>query len=306
MRIEQWPLRDSIRRFCLWPEAEHQVVMDAAETTYRLRRSISGTLGIPRFIHIGRIRARKPWSFRPHQQKSCEWLLMRRGQMKYWIDDVELAAGPGDFYFVQAGQVHREQSVGPGIDFFFLKFDLLDTLGRTIHLMPAPGDPTRQRLPDHDGRFLALFEGIVSEVRHERPDSVEIVESMILQMTWELRRRLNLPPPAGTALRDRREVIVQQAESYLKRNIRRRVSLTELGTVCCLSPDHLWHLFKEARGVTPKQLMIDLRMTEAKRLLRETDMTVFQVADALGYDDASYFSRQFKQSVSMSPAAFKR
>lgn len=61
-----------------------------------------------------------------------------------------------------------------------------------------------------------------------------------------------------------------------------------------------------ATGTVPEQFLIRARVDRAKHLLRETDMTISQIADALGYRDVFYFSRQFRQVAGMTASSYRR
>lgn len=72
-----------------------------------------------------------------------------------------------------------------------------------------------------------------------------------------------------------------------------RLSLDELNAIC-----------KEHTGITAKQYLIDIQLTEAKRLLLYSSYNVNEIAFRLGFDDSSYFSRIFKKKTSFSPSDF--
>ena len=59
-------------------------------------------------------------------------------------------------------------------------------------------------------------------------------------------------------------------------------------------------------GAAPEQFLIRARVDRAKHLLRETDMTISQIADALGYRDVYYFSRQFRHVAGMTASSYRR
>jgi len=65
-------------------------------------------------------------------------------------------------------------------------------------------------------------------------------------------------------------------------------------------------LFKAATGVTPSHYQIDLRMSEARRLLRVTKMGVVDVALEVGYADPSHFARLFRRETGLSPSDYRR
>lgn len=64
--------------------------------------------------------------------------------------------------------------------------------------------------------------------------------------------------------------------------------------------------FRQATGTTLHQYRLDLLITEARHKLGNTDMPIKQIADELGYQDVYYFTRQFTQTVGISPARFRR
>lgn len=71
-----------------------------------------------------------------------------------------------------------------------------------------------------------------------------------------------------------------------------------------LLPDELNVLCKEHTGATAKQYLLDIQLTEAKRLLLYSDFNVNEIAFRLGFVDSSYFSRIFKKKISFSPSDF--
>ena len=65
-------------------------------------------------------------------------------------------------------------------------------------------------------------------------------------------------------------------------------------------------LFRETTGTTFSAYLNNIRMEEAKRLLRDTDEPVYIVAEKTGYKDPKFFSRQFRKSVGVKPADYRK
>ena len=65
-------------------------------------------------------------------------------------------------------------------------------------------------------------------------------------------------------------------------------------------------MFREKTGRSPMQYYADLKITEAKKLLREDNLSVSQITDALGYSGIHNFSRAFKKSTGFSPTEYKK
>lgn len=71
-------------------------------------------------------------------------------------------------------------------------------------------------------------------------------------------------------------------------------------------PVYLITRFTRIKAVSPTKLMIQLRLNQAKEMLTQTDMRLKDIADAVGYDDVSYFSRIFKEREGISPGSYRK
>ena len=83
-------------------------------------------------------------------------------------------------------------------------------------------------------------------------------------------------------------------------------SVSEIAGRLHLSVDHFIRLFKQARGVTPGEFVVNARIEAAASLLMFTRRNVSEIADQLGYCDAFHFSRQFKHRMGVSPLVYRR
>nr|WP_140960313.1 AraC family transcriptional regulator [Flavobacterium jejuense] len=72
-----------------------------------------------------------------------------------------------------------------------------------------------------------------------------------------------------------------------------------------LTVEKLNELCKENYGQNPKNIILEKKITEAKRLLYFTDLSIKEIAFQLGFEDSSYFSRIFKLKTKLSPSNFK-
>jgi AraC family transcriptional regulator len=83
-------------------------------------------------------------------------------------------------------------------------------------------------------------------------------------------------------------------------------SLDRLAAHAGLSKFHFHRLFKSATGVSPSHYHTNLRMSEARRRLRETRMSVADVAYEVGYVNPSHFARLFRRETGLSPSDYRR
>ncbi len=72
-----------------------------------------------------------------------------------------------------------------------------------------------------------------------------------------------------------------------------------------VSPSYLFRLFKKKMGVTPMRYRNLVRIDKAKLLLLDRTLTIEEVAERVGFEDAKYFARVFKKETGASPSAFR-
>jgi AraC-like DNA-binding protein/quercetin dioxygenase-like cupin family protein len=93
---------------------------------------------------------------------------------------------------------------------------------------------------------------------------------------------------------------------YLKEHLCERVTLEMLSERFHFGKVYLCDVFKRNTGSSILSFHLDLKIAEAKCLLRETRMSVWEIAEFLGFESASYFSRIFKKRVGHPPQSFRK
>jgi AraC-like DNA-binding protein len=83
------------------------------------------------------------------------------------------------------------------------------------------------------------------------------------------------------------------------------LSVAERAARLGVQPWQLRRVVRRSAGCTPSEFVHRTRVNHAKTLLAETDLTMTEIARAIGFGDPAYFSRQFRASVGLSPSAFR-
>jgi AraC-like DNA-binding protein len=89
---------------------------------------------------------------------------------------------------------------------------------------------------------------------------------------------------------------------YVEKYFRSKIRGEDVAASCGMSPFRFSRAFKEAYGVTFRDYLVDYRLKEACRLLENPTVGVADVAFAVGFNDASYFTRMFKQRLGTAPS----
>jgi AraC family transcriptional regulator len=98
---------------------------------------------------------------------------------------------------------------------------------------------------------------------------------------------------------------IRRVTDYIRANLAGDLSISELAAQAGLSSFHFARVFRRETGEAPHQFVSRLRLEEAARLLRATDHTVLQIAIAVGFENASHFSVQFKRDYGVTPLAYR-
>ena len=93
--------------------------------------------------------------------------------------------------------------------------------------------------------------------------------------------------------------------AYINDNLAEEIGLGALAKVANLSPFRFAHNFKEATGLAPHQYIIRERLERAKKMLRETNLTVTTIAYATGFGSPSRFTLLFRRDNGVSPSVFR-
>lgn len=99
--------------------------------------------------------------------------------------------------------------------------------------------------------------------------------------------------------------VVNEMKDYIRQNYRKNIKLKQVARVFNMNPVYLGQVFAKSTGMPFTGYVNTLRIEEAQKLLRTSDMQIQEVARAVGFKDAKYFTDKFKAVTSLPPSAFK-
>lgn len=98
---------------------------------------------------------------------------------------------------------------------------------------------------------------------------------------------------------------LRRVTDYIHENLAEELRLSELAQVASLSQHRFAHNFKHTTGFAPHQYVIRERIERAKRALRETNMTVTEIAHTVGCGSPSRFTLLFRRATGATPSAYR-
>lgn len=134
-------------------------------------------------------------------------------------------------------------------------------------------------------------------------DDQTTLEELIFHTTQGL---LALGERYGAFLENGRSRPIWLVLTYIQENFREKITLEQLAQCADRNPQYISALFSRECGISIGQYITTLRIEEAKRLLRSTNLPIGEVACGVGYQDPKYFSRIFQKETGLYPRAYRQ
>ncbi|PJJ52936.1 AraC family transcriptional regulator [Hymenobacter chitinivorans] len=244
----------------------------------------------------------------PHAHNFYLVLYITQGQGTHTIDLIAHELRPGSLFFLAPGQVHSwalSADAQGFILFFTAEFYLQYYPASRLAEYPffAPGHQPVVYLPAAETDILPLLQRVYQEDQVALPNRDAVVGAYVY-LTLELAARTfpqeetNSPPAYG-------QQQVREFSQLLNEHFRQEKSVRYYAERLALTANHLNAICRRILNKTASDLIHERVVAEAKRQLTHSAQSVAQVADAVGFEDASYFTRYFKKYVGQTPEAFR-
>lgn len=144
--------------------------------------------------------------------------------------------------------------------------------------------------------FEKLFQDFIS-----RDNFFELsLAQSLMRICLDMARSINM------GVSDVSDERINRIISFIHRNYNKDISVASLAASEYMSEGHLRALFNKRCGISPKQYITSLRISTAKQLLEQSDITIAEAAESVGISDSLYFSRIFKQYTGKSPSEYRK
>ena len=99
---------------------------------------------------------------------------------------------------------------------------------------------------------------------------------------------------------------IEEVLRYVKRNHTQKISIEDVCKHFGYSRSYVSHVFKKRVGQSFRQYLTQLRIEDARSLLKHSNLTITEIALSVGFSDSTYFSYVFKTKVGISPSAYRK
>lgn len=242
----------------------------------------------------------------PHLHRELELVLMTEGSSLAIADSVRAQIEPGDVFLTFPNQIHYYETKGhEGYLLFIIKPDLMPEMMDLFHT-GTPSSPVI-RGAGNDPKIFALFDQLSEACR--RPSNPEagkdytnmLRRGYLLALFSEL-----LPRMEVSKLNLGDSGALRSIVSFCAQNFSENLSLSMLEEKLHLNKYYISHLFSERLGLRFNDYINSLRISEACRLLLNSDYSITEVSERVGFNTLRTFNRAFMKQHGVSPTDYRK
>lgn len=251
-----------------------------------------------------------------HWHDHIEWIYVKEGQAKIQIDGTFEPLGKGELAFVNSRQLHSAVRLTDDTELVCIVFNEALVRGSGLdvtefhyfvpYLQKQKGWPSWMRADAPCMEELGVsFERLLLEFARKQPGYELLVKAELLRifgLYFRYAEQCQAEAPARAQSSHDFTGLLQT----LRDRYRQSISVGEAAGLVNLSLNHFCKVFKGVTGKTFVDYIHTLRVQEAERLLRETDMPITDIADRVGFSNITYFGRVFKKVRNQPPSAIRR
>lgn len=240
-----------------------------------------------------------------HFHNEYEFYYLVAGDSTYIINGEIYSIEKGTFVFVPKGVPHMtdNQSSKKVVERFLLSFDESIFSEKNKYILDALSETRVLHVPD---TILPKIEKIITKIeteyKQEDKGSKELVDLYIVELMIMMYRH---KCKKKTKIRES-DKIVYDVSDYIMLHYAEDISLKNISKTFNISEGYLSRKFKEVSGLCINQYITYVRISNAEKLLENSDLSVTQIADMCGFCGSTYFSSVFKKFKGVAPLAYRK
>lgn len=247
-----------------------------------------------------------------HWNSELEWLRVEQGVLDYRTADTTVRLQAGDGLFCNARVLHRlESPQGAHIPNLLFLPELLAPRQSAVYqayvapiLASGRGLAVLRAGEPADAPVLAALQAALDAARGGDALDIQLAVLALWRAFVRAQGAAFAAAPAGRdALAQARVMAMMQ---YITAHFAQKVTLAGIAAAAGISKSEALRCFHKTLQTTPVQFLLHYRLGRARDLLLHTDDTVTAIAIACGFENISYFVRQFAAHFGMTPKAYRR
>ena len=269
---------------------------------YTLDREQTFTIrGTAKLLNVASAKYGGDWHSVPHTHNHMELFYIVGGKGQFLIQDQLHPVNANNLVIINPNVTHTEVSLNAQP----LEYIVLGIEG--IELATSENSNGQFNILDHfeSVEISGCLRNILREMEQKNTGYEDVCQAYMEILIIRLMRNTQLSLPAKPPINsgNRQCAAVRR---YIDLHFKEALTLEQLADEAHMNKYYLSHAFKREYGVSPINYMISRRIEESKYLLAETDLSMSQIAQLLGFSSLSYFSQVFRRTQAISPMEYRQ
>ena len=255
--------------------------------------------GTARLLNVSSAKFGGDWHSIPHTHQYAELFYIAGGEGQFRIENALYPVKKDQMVVVNPNVIHTEiSSQSNPLEYIVLAIDGLE-------LEVSGNKEMENYILDFrsDPDTVSCIRNMMKETQAGLSGYEMICQAYTEILLLRLMRSVNFTVTTAAPLASRQCDIIKR---YIDANYKESLNLDDLSRVVHINKYYLAHVFKNEYGVSPINYMISRRIEESRYLLKETDISLSQIARVLGFSSASYFSQSFRRAEGVSPIEYRK
>jgi len=244
----------------------------------------------------------------PHRRSAYFFFFLTAGSAKRSKNLSEYELLPNDFYCLPANQITSMEYMSDDIKGFYCHFQpeifnqqqLRVDVERDFPFFDITAEPV-VKISDSQ-HFIHLLELLHEEYLRNEMSRANIISLHLVTLLNEVKLasdvRVNVASNAAFRLTQRYKNMLSEGVEHLRRVI-------DCAKLLKVSPNHLNKCVKETTGKSAHELLVEMRVLQAKVMLKQTNYPIKEIAYRVGGFESSDFTKFFKRSAGISPSQYR-
>ena len=262
---------------------------------------LSDGLLLPPFSEVGLVcYPEQTGSGIPHTHDDFQMIAFISGELRFSADGEEFIGKPGDVLLIPPHLRHSWSVLKEGetvqirlIPIFCEEYlELRPLLVSEMCLIRVPVPLIRK-----------LQRKIIAEQKRLHPAANVMINALLLEFLANTLRHFSSENQNLSSVSS--EGIVRVVR-HIKTHYKKKIQLEEMAAMACLGISQFSVLFRRQTGQSPMAFLIGIRLKKAMEMIFSTDLKIYEIANACGFDSVSYFNRQFRAAYGVTPLSCRR
>ena len=233
-----------------------------------------------------------------HYHSLFEIYYLKSGKCNYFIHNKSFTVEEGDILVIPAGIIHKSQYADNNYtrllincSKYYIPSSIFNSLQDIMYVYH--NDDIRPKIDE-------LFSIIQKD--YENPDDFAS-DSLRAHMHTLFLLMIRNPNQKRTEFV--KNAYIEQAVDFIQKNFANEITLSDVAKLCSVSPEHMSRTFKKETGFGFSEYLTHIRLKNAESLLKNTALSITEVAYQCGFCDSNYFSVIFKRNFGITPRSMR-